>query len=113
VHLQVSELAQTEAFYNGALGFDVMVRSYPGALFVSAGGYHHHIGLNTWHSAGSGPPAPGSVGLRAFEIALPGPAELETALERVAAAGLESEPDPSTGGRLIRDPSGNGVVLRS
>ncbi|MDQ2839407.1 MAG: VOC family protein, partial [Actinomycetota bacterium] len=49
VHLQVSELEQSEAFYAGVLGFDVMVRGYPGALFVSVGGYHHHIGLNTWH----------------------------------------------------------------
>jgi catechol 2,3-dioxygenase len=113
VHLQVSELRQTEAFYNGVLGFEVTVRSYPGALFVSAGGYHHHIGLNTWHSAGSGPPAPGAVGLRAFEIVLPGQAELDAALERVAAAGLMSEPDASTSGRLVRDPSGNAVVLRS
>ncbi len=76
-HLQVSELEQTEAFYAGVLGFDVMVRSYPGALFVSAGGYHHHVGLNTWHSAGSGPPPPGSVGLRSYEIQLPGERELE------------------------------------
>jgi catechol 2,3-dioxygenase len=112
-HLQVSELRHTEAFYHGVLGFDVTVRSYPGALFVSAGGYHHHIGLNTWHSAGSGPPAPGSVGLRAFEIVLPGQAEVDAALERVASAGLVNEPDPNTGGRLVRDPSGNAVVLRS
>jgi catechol 2,3-dioxygenase len=112
-HLQVSELRQTEAFYSGVLGFEVMVRGYPGALFVSAGGYHHHIGLNTWHSAGSDPPSPGAVGLRAFEVALPGQAELDAVLERVAAAGLATEPDPSTGGRLVRDPSGNGVVLRS
>jgi catechol 2,3-dioxygenase len=113
VHLQVSELDQIEAFYNGVLGFDVMVRSYPGALFVSAGGYHHHIGLNTWHSAGSDRPRPGSVGLRAFEITLPGQAELEMVLDRVAAAGLETVLDASTGGRLVRDPSGNGVVLRT
>ena len=51
----MSDLAQAEAFYHGVLGFDVMVRGYPGALFVSAGGYHHHIGLNTWHSAGAAP----------------------------------------------------------
>ena len=62
---------QTEAFYHGVLGFDVTVRGYPGALFVSAGGYHHHLGLNTWHSAGSAPPRPGSVGLRSFDVAPP------------------------------------------
>ncbi len=64
VHLQVSDVGEAEAFYHGVLGFDVMVRGYPGALFVSAGGYHHHIGLNTWHSAGAAPAPVGSVGLR-------------------------------------------------
>jgi catechol 2,3-dioxygenase len=113
VHLQVSELAQTEAFYGGILGFEVMVRTYPGALFVSAGGYHHHIGLNTWHSAGSGPPAPGAVGLRSFEVELPNPAELGIVLDRAKAAGLAPEPDKDTGGIVLRDPSGNRVLLIS
>ncbi len=58
VHLQVSELDEIERFYAGVLGFDVMVRGYPGALFVAAGGYHHHLGLNTWNSAASGPASP-------------------------------------------------------
>src|SRR5947207_2121510 len=71
VHLQVADLAEAEAFYHGVLGFDVMVRGYPGALFVSAGGYHHHIGLNTWHSAGAAPAPAESVGLRAFTVELP------------------------------------------
>ena len=71
VHLQVAELADTEAFYSGVLGFDVTVRGYPGALFVSAGGYHHHLGLNTWHSAGSPPPPPGSIGLDSYEVIVP------------------------------------------
>ena len=111
VHLQVSELERTEAFYSGVLGFDVMVRGYPGALFVAAGGYHHHIGLNTWHSAGSGPPSPGAVGLRYFEVELPDGTGLDTVLERVTAAGLRAE--AIDGGQLVRDPSGNGVLLRS
>ena len=110
VHLQVSELADTESFYHGVLGFDVVVRSYPGALFVSAGGYHHHIGLNTWNSAGSRPPAPGSVGLRSFDVLLPDPAALEAVLSRVSAAGVAGEARPE--GALVRDPSGNGVMLR-
>jgi catechol 2,3-dioxygenase len=111
VHLQVSELDSAEAFYSGILGFDVTVRGYPGALFVSAGGYHHHLGLNTWHSAGSGPPAPGAVGLRSFDVLLPNQAELAAVLERVRAAGVpESDVD---GGTLVRDPSGNGVLLRA
>jgi len=111
VHLQVSELERTEAFYSVGLGFDVIVRGYPGALFVSAGGYHHHVGLNTWHCAGSGPPPPGSVGLRHFEVELPEPAALRAALERAAAFGLHAEPGGD--GHLIRDPSGNAILLRS
>jgi len=111
VHLQVSELEQTEAFYAGVLGFDVTVRGYPGALFVSAGGYHHHLGLNTWNSAGSGPPPPGSVGLRSFDVELPGEAELQTVLARISDAGLPMQDDLPSGGHLVRDPSGNAVVL--
>jgi catechol 2,3-dioxygenase len=109
VHLQVADIAQAEAFYNGVLGFDVTVRGYPGALFVSAGGYHHHIGLNTWQSAGSGPPAPGSVGLRTYEVQLPDQGELAAVLGRVRAAGIDTIGVP--GGTLVRDPSGNGVLL--
>ena len=71
VHLNVGDLAAAEAFYSGALGFDVTVRGYPGALFVSAGGYHHHLGLNTWAGEGVPPPPSGSRGLREFEIVLP------------------------------------------
>jgi catechol 2,3-dioxygenase len=112
VHLQVSDLASAERFYSGVLGFDVVVRGYPGALFVSAGGYHHHIGLNTWHSAGSGPPASGAVGLRSFEVLLPGPHALKAVLDRVRDGGLATEPG-SDGGALVRDPAGNGVLLRT
>jgi catechol 2,3-dioxygenase len=111
VHLQVADLAGAEAFYSGVLGFDVTVRGYPGALFVSAGGYHHHIGLNTWHSAGGGRPADGAVGLRSFEVLLPDQVELDAILSRVRAAGLGSEPVPGSAGGLVRDPSGNGVLL--
>src|SRR4051812_31941684 len=68
VHLQVSELPAAEEFYEHGLGFDVTVRSYPGALFVSAGGYHHHIGMNTWTSQGGSPPPPGSRGLDWFQV---------------------------------------------
>jgi catechol 2,3-dioxygenase len=109
VHLQVADIAEAEAFYNGVLGFDVMVRGYPGALFVSAGGYHHHLGLNTWHSAGSAPPAPGSVGLRYYEVRLPDAQELAAVLGRVRAAGVESS--QAEGGTMVRDPSGNAILL--
>jgi catechol 2,3-dioxygenase len=109
VHLQVSDIEEAEAFYHGLLGFDVMVRSYPGALFVSAGGYHHHLGLNTWHSRGSAPPAVGSVGLRDFQVELPGRDELEAVVARLRAAGLAAT--ELGGDALLRDPSGNGLVL--
>ncbi len=111
VHLQVADIAQAEAFYHGVLGFDVTVRGYPGALFVSAGGYHHHLGLNTWHSAGSGPAAPGAVGLRCYEVVLPDRAELDRVRDRVRAAGLPWDAT-SADHAAVRDPSGNLVVLR-
>jgi catechol 2,3-dioxygenase len=109
VHLNVGDLTAAEAFYSGALGFDVTVRGYPGAIFVSAGGYHHHLGLNTW--AGEGAPAApeGSRGLRQFEISLPGPDQVAAEEDRLREAGFE----PSRDGDEIRvtDPSGNRVVL--
>ncbi len=111
VHLQVSDLAQAEAFYHGVLGFDVMVRGYPGALFVSAGGYHHHIGLNTWHSAGAAPAPSGSVGLRSFAIELTDDREMAAVLARLEAASIPSIEAP--GGVLVRDPFGIGLVLRT
>ncbi len=110
VHLQVASIADADAFYHGVLGFDVMTRGYPGALFVSAGGYHHHLGLNTWHSAGSGPAAPGTVGLRSYEVLLPDRAELERVLHRVREVGLPVESHGEHSG-AVRDPSGNRVVL--
>jgi catechol 2,3-dioxygenase len=108
VHLQVGDLATAEAFYHGVLGFDVMVRGYPGALFVSAGGYHHHIGLNTWHSAGAKPAVPGSVGLRSFTIELPA-SGLAAVVARIDAAGLSMAHE--AGGVVVRDPFDNGVLL--
>jgi catechol 2,3-dioxygenase len=112
VHLQVADLAAAEAFYHGVLGFDVIVRGYPGALFVSAGGYHHHIGLNTWHSAGAAVAAAGSVGsvgLRSFTIELPESAGLDAVAARIEAAGLPYE--RVTDGILVRDPFANAVLL--
>jgi catechol 2,3-dioxygenase len=111
VHLQVSDLGPAEAFYSGVLGFDVMVRGYPGALFVSAGGYHHHLGLNTWHSRGASAPATGSVGLRSFEVLLPDAESLASVLSRLKDAGIPVE--AQAGGSVVRDPSGNAVLLRT
>jgi catechol 2,3-dioxygenase len=111
VHLQVSDLDDAEAFYSGVLGFDVTVKGYAGALFVSAGGYHHHIGLNTWQSRGAGSPPPEAIGLRSFDVVLPDSAELERILARVDEAGLASQ--RSNGTAVVRDPSGNAVRLTS
>jgi catechol 2,3-dioxygenase len=111
VHLQVSDVAEAERFYSDVLGFEVTVRGSPGALFVSAGGDHHLLGLNTGHSAGS-PPAPsGALGLRSFEVVLADEAERERVLARVRTAGLEPVAVPS--GWLVPDPFGNAVVLRT
>ena len=109
VHLNVGDLTAAEAFYSGALGFDVTVRGYPGALFVSAGGYHHHLGLNTWAGEGAPPPPPGSRGLREFEIVLPSTESLSAEEDRLRDSGFE----PSREGYRVRssDPSGNRVVL--
>jgi catechol 2,3-dioxygenase len=109
VHLQVADLAAAESFYHGVLGFDVTVRGYPGALFVSAGGYHHHVGLNTWASEGAPAPPPGSRGLAWFEVDLPSGAELARIAERLAAAGVETRDHER--GLLAADPSGNGLLL--
>jgi catechol 2,3-dioxygenase len=111
VHLQVSELANVERFYSQVLGFDVMVRGYPGALFVSAGGYHHHIGLNTWHSRGSSAPEPAAVGLESYEIRLPDQAALTAVLGRVDAVGLPISLIDGGPSALVSDPSSNAVVL--
>jgi catechol 2,3-dioxygenase len=93
VHLQVSNLPDAEAFYADTLGFEVMVRTYPGALFVAAGGYHHHIGLNTWESAGGSPPPPGSTGLRSFELILPSADDAQQMAERATSAGAQAAAD--------------------
>lgn len=111
VHLKVAGLAEAEAFYHGVLGFDVVVRSYPGALFVSAGGYHHHLGLNVWSSRGGPAPPPGSRGLRRFEIALPDRDALARVAERLERAGIEAGAED--GGLAVADPCGNRVLLRS
>jgi catechol 2,3-dioxygenase len=109
VHLNVGDLTAAEAFYSGALGFDVTVRGYPGALFVSAGGYHHHLGLNTWTGEGAPPPPEGSRGLNQYEIRLPDSAQLAVEEDRLREAGFE--PEREDGVIRVTDPSGNRVVL--
>ena len=111
VHLNVADIPAAERFYAGVLGFDVVVRSYPGALFVSAGGYHHHIGLNTWSSAGGPAPPPDALGMRWFEVRLPTLDELGTVAERLAAAGVAVARADGADGVLAADPSGNRLLL--
>ena len=83
IHLQISDLAKAEQFYCGMLGFDVTQRNYPGALFVSAGGYHHHIGLNIWNSGGSAPALKNALGLQRFGIHIPDRENLEQLQEKL------------------------------
>ena len=109
VHLNVADLADTEAFYCGVLGFNVTLRRATGALFISAGRYHHHLGLNTWDGAGAPPPPAGAVGLRHYSIVLPNVEELERLARRVQEAGIAIE--DADEGFLLRDPSQNGVSL--
>jgi catechol 2,3-dioxygenase len=111
VHLNVADLSSAEDFYSGGVGLDVTVRGYPGALFLSAGGYHHHVGLNTW--AGEGAPAPprGARGLAWFELVLPDEQELQRVERRLREAGYE--PDRREAGVLAADPSQNRVLARA
>jgi catechol 2,3-dioxygenase len=112
VHLHVSNIDEAVDFYHDMIGFDVMgvVRSFRMA-FVSAGGYHHHLGLNTWQGEGAPPPPADALGLRAFSVVLPNKAELEKVVVRVKQAGLAI--NQTEAGILVRDPSQNGVILTS
>jgi catechol 2,3-dioxygenase len=110
VHLQVADIPASEGFYNGALELEVMVRSYPGALFLAAGGYHHHVGLNTWQSQGAPPPPEGALGLDRYELVLPDTADVDAADGRL---GERSDPIRVEEGVLVADPSGNRVLLTS
>src|SRR5881275_1545924 len=114
VHLKVASLERSLAFYCGVLGFELMQRSGEEAAFVSAGGYHHHIGLNTWESLGGSPPPHGTTGLYHLAILYPSRAELADALRRVMRAGiaLDGASDHGVSEALyLRDPDGNGVEL--
>jgi catechol 2,3-dioxygenase len=114
VHLKVSDIDRALAFYRDVLGFDEMLRYGEEAAFLSAGGYHHHIGLNTWESKGGSPPPPGSTGLFHVAIRYPSRAALAGALQRVLDAGV-----PVTGASdhgvseaiYLKDPDQNGIEL--
>jgi catechol 2,3-dioxygenase len=114
VHLKVADLDRALGFYCGVLGFEIMQRYGDQAAFISAGGYHHHIGLNTWESKGGHPPPPGSTGLFHTAILYPTRAALADALHRVLAAGipLDGASDHGVSEALyLRDPDQNGVEL--
>lgn len=109
VHLHVNDLRAAEGFYVGVLGFEVMQRFGSSALFVAAGGYHHHLGLNVWAGVGAPPPPADAVGLRHYAVRLPDAAALAAVVARVRAAGLPLE--ETAAGLLVRDPAQNGVLL--
>ncbi len=114
VHLKVSNLERSLAFYCGVLGFDLIQRYGQQAAFISAGGYHHHIGLNTWESEGGSPPAPGTTGLFHAAILYPTRGDLADALKRLAVhqIPLDGASDHGVSEALyLRDPDENGVEL--
>jgi catechol 2,3-dioxygenase len=114
VHLKVADLERALGFYVGVLGFQLQQRFGTQAAFISAGGYHHHIGLNTWESLGGSPPPPGTTGLYHTAILYPTRAALADALRRLIAAGiaLDGASDHGVSEALyLRDPDGNGVEL--
>ena len=114
VHLKVADLDRALGFYCGVLGFEVTQRLSSGAAFISAGGYHHHIGLNTWESKGGHPPPPGTTGLFHTAILYPTRAALADALHRVMQAGIQLDGASDHGvseALYLRDPDENGVEL--
>lgn len=114
VHLKVAELERALEFYCGVLGFELMQRYGGQAAFIAAGGYHHHIGLNTWESGGGSPPAPGTTGLFHLAILYPTRAALADALRRLITAGIAVDGASDHGvseALYLRDPDENGVEL--
>jgi catechol 2,3-dioxygenase len=106
VHLQVADIAAAETFYNDQLGFDLQARYGDQASFLSAGGYHHHLGGNVWNSRGASPPPPGSAALRHFTVLVPDDEELERVAARMPDAVSDGE-----GGVVLKDPAGNTLVV--
>jgi catechol 2,3-dioxygenase len=109
VHLKVAAIEQTVAFYRDVLGFGLMAQLGAQAAFFAAGGYHHHVGSNTWESRGAGPPPPGRAALRHATLVLPHAAERDGVVARAEHAGHAPQDGP--GGPLLRDPSGNALIL--
>jgi catechol 2,3-dioxygenase len=114
VHLKVADLSRALGFYCGVLGFELQQMYGDQAAFISAGGYHHHIGLNTWESKGGQPPAPGTTGLYHTAILYPTIVDLANAMKRVVSSGLQLDGAADHGVSValyLRDPDQNGVEL--
>jgi catechol 2,3-dioxygenase len=114
VHLKVADLERALGFWRDVLGFEEQARIGDHAAFISAGGYHHHIGLNTWESAGGAPPPPGHTGLYHVAVRFPDRKTLAEAVQRVVDAGIALEGASDHGASeaiYLRDPDGNGVEL--
>ncbi len=114
VHLQVADLAQAREFYHGVLGLEITQSDYPGALFMAAGGYHHHVGVNTWAGKGAPPPPPKAVGLDSFGLRIPNGNAFQALRMRLQSAGIAVEEVRENGiftALKIHDPSGNQVDL--
>ncbi len=114
VHLKVADIERALAFYCGVLGFELKQRYGVQAAFIAAGGYHHHLGLNTWESKGGGPPPRGTTGLFHTAILYPTRSALADALRRLVAAGIQLDGASDHGvsqALYLRDPDGNGVEL--
>jgi catechol 2,3-dioxygenase len=110
VHLHVRDVAEAVDFYHGVIGFDIMGIAKEFQMgFVSAGGYHHHLGLNTWQGAGAPPPPADAVGLRYFTIELPDQKAYDEVVARIDEAGIPS--NMTEAGLFLHDPSQNGIVL--
>jgi catechol 2,3-dioxygenase len=111
VHLKVHDIPQTVAFYNNILGFDIVSDEYPGAGFLSAGGYHHHLGMNTWQSAGAKPLPANATGLASYSIILPDQKALDETLANLQAAGIDVQ--ETADGPILRDPAGIAIILET
>src|SRR5215510_13938277 len=114
VHLKVADLERSVRFYHELMGFDVTARYGPSAAFLSAGGYHHHLGLNTWESRGGSAPPPGSTGLYHFAILYPSRKELARALKRLLdhGVGIDGASDHGVSEAIyLHDPDGNGIEI--
>jgi catechol 2,3-dioxygenase len=114
VHLQVSDLAKSERFYHSLLGLEVTQSDYPGALFLSVGGYHHHVGVNVWASRGASPPPPNAVGLISFAMEVPDEQTWQILRDRLEAAGVVTQNVAAVGyskGFLVNDPDSNAIEV--